>query len=257
MTDEPTAGQSPEDNASTEAPQATQDDSTQTVVDDGLPERFKGKSPAEIAQSYDELEKKMGDLGREKGELQNELSFIKTQAQVPQGQQQPAQTGQQQTEDYDDRFLQSPYQATMQILGQYDQMRSQRDAERDFPRTMREVENLRPDLFGDKELAKQVGDAVRKGVKDGSFRPDVQSDATSIIAIGAYLKDQKTWQNPQPIPVTPVVGESPVQVKKDTPIEEPIVWTRDEEDFIDHAINAGIYKDRKEAAVEYRKERKE
>jgi len=258
MTDEPTTGQSQEDNASTEAPTATQDDSTQAVVDDGLPDRFKGKSPTEIAQSYEELEKKMGDQGREMGELKNELSFIKTQTPVQQGPQyqQPAQTGQQATENYDDRFLESPYQATTQMFQQYDQYRRYTDAGRDFPRTMREVESLRPDLFGDKEIAKQVKDYVQQGVQQGTILPEVQSDVRSLEAIGAYLKDQKTLQHPQPNPVTPVLTEAPVQVKKDIPIKEPVVWTRDEEDFIKHAIRAGIYKDEKEAAAEYRKERR-
>ena len=259
MTDEPKKGQSQDsqDNVSPDTPaDATQTDSTQTVVDDVLPERFQGKSATEIAQSYAELEKTMGDQGREVGELKNELAYIKTQTQVQQGQQyqQPAQAGQQQADtNWEDKFIDNPHQATMQMLGQYDQYRRYNDAVKDFPRTLREVETLRPDLFGDKEIADQVANFVKQGVQQGSVLPEVQSDANSLIAIGAYLKDQKTWQNPQPNPVQPVSTENPVQVKRDTKIQEPIVWTRDEEDFIEHSIQAGIYKDKEEAVAEYRK----
>ena len=264
MTDE-LEGQSQDDqgNASLDAPEdATQQDSQETSVEDELPERFRGKSPSEIAKSYLELEKKYGEQGGTVGELKNELAYLKSQSQFQQGNQNQQtapqqQWGQQQSgTDWDDEFLASPSKAIGKVLQEYDKQRRLTESARQFPRALRDAETMEPDIFGDKEIRTQVENFVRDGVRRGTILPKVQTDTDTLIAIGVHMKYQRDKANPPKKAVAPVETESPVQVKKESPVEEPIQWTRDEEDFLDHAIALGIYKDREEAVKEYRKGRK-
>uniref|UniRef100_A0A6M3K6H7 Uncharacterized protein n=1 Tax=viral metagenome TaxID=1070528 RepID=A0A6M3K6H7_9ZZZZ len=234
MTEE-AKGQSPEDNVDPAPQEATQADSPQTATDDGLPERFRGKSPEEIARSYLELEKKLGEQGSQVGELKNELAFLKNQSQFQRGQQYqpPAPRGQQQADvNWDDKFLESPYKTTQEILKQYDQYRRFTDAQRSFPRTLREAKALEPSVFGDADIAQNVETFVRQGVQQGTILPEVMDDVESLVAIGVHLKYQKDRQFPQRTAVNPTLTESPAQVKRPEPTKAPVQFDRSEQDFI-------------------------
>lgn len=57
-------------------------DNTETKIQGDLPERFKGKSASEIAQSYVELEKKLGDQSQEVGDMRKEIEGWKALGRV-------------------------------------------------------------------------------------------------------------------------------------------------------------------------------
>ncbi|MHC4639940.1 MAG: hypothetical protein ACYTBV_20990 [Planctomycetota bacterium] len=97
---------------------------------------------------------------------------------------------------------------------------------------MRDAESLRPDIFGDKEIANKVKQSVTQLVSSGNAPPEIQSDTDSLVAMGVYFKDQRDAANPPKTPVTPVATESPAQVKTTEPAKRPVDFDRDEEDFI-------------------------
>lgn len=251
MTDEPTAGQSHEENALEALQDATPEDSTQTEVEDELPERFRGKSPSEIAQSYLELERKLGDQGRELGELKNQIAF--QQAQPPYQQpapqyQQPAYPnpgmGQQPADvNWDDKFLESPTQAMAQWFNQYDQYRRREDSARNFNWALSEAQRSRPDLFDSPETLNQVRQTIQQGVQNKAFLPEVQSDPMSISAIALWLKDQRMQKSPPRMPVNPVQTESPTQVRKPEPGKRQVEFDRAEQDFISHVKTLDGFKE--------------
>ena len=57
-----------EDQVTDEAPKGEAEEQP-TEEEDGLPDKFKGKSPAEIASAYENLERELGRKGQEIGEL--------------------------------------------------------------------------------------------------------------------------------------------------------------------------------------------
>ena len=76
----------------------------ETVEDDGLPEKFKGKSAKDVYKSYSELEKELGRLRSETGAMRKLLQDIGNSKQN------------QRTEVSDDEFFVSPKEAIRKTL---------------------------------------------------------------------------------------------------------------------------------------------
>ncbi len=81
MANKPDEGQLPQENVEDTTPEQTeapQEVSTEQPSEaDNLPDKFRGKSPQEIAQAYQELERAFGEKSNRISELENEIAFNK------------------------------------------------------------------------------------------------------------------------------------------------------------------------------------
>jgi len=219
MDEDKELGQSLEDKV--QAPDATQTDAAE------LPDRWKGKSPVDIAKSYEELERKLGDQGRQFGEVKKSLDSLQSElAYYRQGGQQTQKPQAEPDEEFEAELYKNPAKTLDKFFGkkmQEFQIRQRYEqSARERERAFSEVKRMEPDVFSDPEIEQGVRQFVDLGVRQGSLDPMIQADPNSLGAIGVYLKHLKDKKSPQRNPTMPIETESPSAVKRQTPTKKNV-----------------------------------
>jgi len=199
-------------------------------TDEGLPEKFKGKTKAEIAQSYAELENKIGSQGTQLTELQRQVEEFRGQsaqekyeAQLRQ-QQQPKPDD---TSQYESAYYTDPIKTTQQMIKQEAERLKQQvrygNAYNGAEAALNEAKRSYPHVF--KGMSDQEIYAMRQGimqnVSTGGVAPEV---LTSVKAWAGAAMLQRGMQTDFKFGQTPEVSanptESPAAVKSQTPPQE-------------------------------------
>jgi len=213
-----------------------------------LPDQFRGKSAAEIAKSYEELQRKLGEQGREFGEtkktleqMQSELAYYRQQLSTPPQTPQPAIPSAEPAEDFDEQFLTSPAKAVGSVIEQklrdFQIRQRYEQGAREFPKTLAEIKRMEPEIFNDPDIESQTRQFVELGVQQGKLDPMIQADPNLLVAIGVYLKHQKEKANPERHPVSPVPTETPAATKKQEPAKKHIEFNDTERSFLRYVAN--------------------
>ena len=140
--------------------------------------RFKGKTVDEMAQSYQELEKLQSQQASKLGELEKETSAYRQWYQMVQAQQaqmgQPAQTQQPDT-SYDDKFYESPTQASRTLvqeeLRKYQQATQVQNAYRMAPFVKNQAKQMWPGAFDGVDDT-VIQNVLVRGVQEGRIHPN-------------------------------------------------------------------------------------
>ena len=230
-----------------------------------LPERFRDKSAAEIAKSYEELEKQSGEQGREFGEtkktmedMKSELAWHRQQPSAPQPQPQV-----ETPEKRNERFFEDPMKTMDEYFGKklqdYDRYQKQEYVRRESPRVMAELERTAPEIFGDPEVAKGTMAFVNHAISQGGD-PMMLADSNALLAVGLNVKYFKDKKSPEKHPVTPTTTEAPAAVKSQEPAEEKLTLGTKDVGMVNywarHAPEAGV-KTEKDVAELMKEELKE
>lgn len=107
-----------------EPEEATPNVESKPSADDDLPEKYRGKSPAEIARMHQELEQRFGQQGNEVGELRRTLdTYIMSRLQE-------GQTKQQQDDDDDEDFFVDPKKSVSKAIAKDPEIQQLKEAAR-------------------------------------------------------------------------------------------------------------------------------
>ena len=203
-----------------------------------LPDRWKDKSPAEIVKAHEELERKLGEQGREFGEYkkaleqaQSELAYSR-QAPPPQAPQ-PVQP-----ENLDNEFFTNPTETMKKFVQKEIQDSRAQDryeyGSRAFSGTLEQLKQSDPDVFGDDEIIGLTRQFVDHGLKSRQLDPMIQADPNLLRHIGVGLKYERDKKNPNRTPVQPVATETPAAVKTNEPVAKTIQHSPKAQAFIDY-----------------------
>jgi hypothetical protein len=188
-----------------------------------LPDRWKGKSPAEIIKAHEELERKLGDQGRELGEYKAQYDTAQSQLASLRQAPPPPQTPQPKEENWDDQFFASP---TKTIDSYFEKKLKEYDAQKRYvPSTLDTLKRQDPDIFGDDEIVNMTRQFVDYGIRQGQLDPMIQADPNLLTAIGVNMKYQRDKQNPNRTPVQPTQTETPAAVKTNEPTQKHVEFS--------------------------------
>ena len=166
------------------------------VEEPELPKKFQGKSSAEIAEAYENLEKELGRKGQEIGELRK-LTDSYLQSQISTQSQQTTKT-----EEVD--FYENPEQAVRQIIDNHPRFRefSEQTKQQQAALTAQQLEKAHPDF---QDVISDGG--FQEWVNGSKIRQRLykEADAYDFDAANELLT---TWKERQMISKTQEVNES-------------------------------------------------
>jgi len=173
------------------------------VEEPELPKKFQGKSSAEIAEAYENLEKELGRKGQEIGELRK-LTDSYLQSQISTQSQQTTKT-----EEVD--FYENPEQAVRQIIDNHPRFRefSEQSKQQQAALTAQQLEKAHPDF---QDVISDGG--FQEWVNGSKIRQRLYKEADSYD-FDAANELLTTWKERQMISKTQEVNESK-KTKRDT-----------------------------------------
>lgn len=179
---------------------------TPAPVEDEVPEKFKGKTPAEIARAYHDLESHLGRQGAELGELRKTLDLAIQASLVRKSE--PTPTAPQTTDAADDtEFFTNPREAIRKELKNSDVLKELQQ-HRQMTQQERNAAMLRekhPDLnevVGDPEFQKWVGASkVRAALFTEAHKNYNFEAGDELLSTYKELKGVKKAEAPAPAPV--------------------------------------------------------
>jgi len=219
-----------------------------------LSDKYRGKSPVEIAKMHEDLERKLGEQGREFGEYKKALDQMQSELAYYRNQPKSSQKPQEPEEDLDSEFFNSPSKAVSaqmrKELNEFKQQLRHEQANREAPRVLQEVKRSDPEIFGDPEVEANTMKFLNYAVQQGGD-PMMLADPQVLIAVGTNMKYQKDKQSPQRSPVSPTQTESPSAVRSQEPAKKRVEFDDYAKNFLNYMIDrepdAGI-KSMKDAA---------
>jgi len=224
-------GALPEENESTQDPPSEEAPKTeeQETQPPELPEKYQGKTAADIAKMLEDREATITRQGEELGSLRNETAFYRNQPRQQQSQPAPQET--EVKEDYDWTDPKAVDRLVEKRITQYEQKRQQEEGQRRvyetrtaFMEGQKNAIEKRPDLFegiGDEVAQLMEGWVVRSqgNIDPRELRdPETWFHATSMIRNkkSGFKKSATGVTNPTTMPAT----ETPSSVKPRT-VDEP------------------------------------
>jgi len=204
-------------------------------ADEGLPEKFHGKSKADIAQSYAELENKLGTQGTQLTELQQQLGdFQRQQAQAQYEAQMRQQTKtvsqQPDTSAYESLYYENPVKATAKMIEESNLQNRQQMrytiAFNSADSALSEARRSFPEAFtgmSDNDIA-QLRQGVMQNVSSGGVVPEVLSSSNAWAGAATLHRGLKTgfkFGSPGEVSANPT--ESPASVKSRVPPVEDYI----------------------------------
>jgi len=200
-------------------------------TDENVPEKFRGKSKSDIAQSYVELENKLGTQGTQLTELQQQLAdFQRQQAYAQQQQVQPAP---QAPSQFASTYYEDPVKATEMRIQQESQKTQQQMryalAYNSADTALNEAKRMYPNVFegmNGQELT-NLKQGIMQTVGRGGVAPEILSSPDSWASAAMIQRGLKTgfkFGNSGEVSVTQT--ETPASVKSRVPPPED--YTPDE-----------------------------
>ena len=206
------------------------DQTAQTKVvqepEENLPEKFRGKSKSEIAQSYVELENKLGTQGTQLSELQQKVEDFQRQtaqaqyeSQLRQQQEKPPDTSQ-----YESMYYENPVKATQEMIKKENQRTQQQMryaiAYNTADTALNEARRRYPHVFqgmSDQDVT-SLKQGIMHNVSTGGIAPEILTSPdswASAVTIQRGLKTGFKFGTSPEVPVSPT--ESPASVKSQSP----------------------------------------
>lgn len=251
MAEKPNEGQLPQENVEDTMPEPTEaptETSTEKPAEaDNLPEKFRGKSPQEIAQAYQELERAYGEKSSRVSELESEAAFNKwanpqggtpNPYQTPYGnvnQEQPETPPADTTTGYQDEYgnwtrqgLSKLFRDEMMNMGVEMQKRQQQvqqqvyQAQPYMEQAMKEAPNAF-DGVSKVEVAQAVQNALLNGMPVNLYNPESYKDAAILLKA---KKSNYSFSKPETSAPeeTPPFTESPSGTHTPEPAKKPVVF---------------------------------
>ena len=190
--------------------------------DENVPEKFRGKSKSEIAQSYAELENKLGTQGTQLSELQRQVEDFQRQSVQARPGPQPEQIPD--TSPYESMYYENPVKATQKMIADQDQRSKQQVryamAFNSVDPALNEARRKYPQAFegmDDNDVA-QLRQGILQNVSSGSVAPEVLASSTAWAGAATLQRGLKTgfnFRGPGEVSATPT--ESPAAVKNQAP----------------------------------------
>ena len=188
-------------------------DTAQTPQAPALPEKLAGKSAEEIASQYLELEKKLGEQGRELGELRARPQY------VPQPQYYPQQPMAPQMPEFDygkpeesvARIVEARLEQERQYRAQYEVGRQATEAELNYNAAKEIAVARNPRLYDG--IERDVEAAAQTAIRQWGLNPAVLRDPKTLDRIAANIRfERNEWdrfQRPSPQPPNPSHSATP------------------------------------------------
>jgi len=208
MTDEEQKGQSAEPTPE------VQSDMPEPTPEPALPEKFQGKSPAEIVQMYQETESHLGKVKSELGETKKENEAYGNWYRQALAQQQ--QQAQQPPVDDSDRYLDDPARATREDIQKAQYQQRVNTGLSMSPLAINQAKTIAPQFFETEEQVNEVRNLVQQTVARGGMQPELLLDPETYTNAAGILwlkKNNFKTTSPAPSPTSPPQTDLPSQVK--------------------------------------------
>ncbi len=194
-------------------------------TDENVPEKFRGKSKSDIAQSYVELENKLGTQGTQLTELQQQLGdFQRQQQQAQYEAQQRQQTAQPAPSQFASTYYDDPVKATEARIQEESQKTQQQMryaiAYNSADNALNEAKRMYPDVFKgmDGQELTNLKQGIMQTVGRGGVAPEILSSPDSWASAAMIQRGLKTgfkFGTPGEVSANPT--ESPASVKSQAP----------------------------------------
>lgn len=184
-----------------------------------LPDKYRGKTPAELVRMHQEAEKLLGRQSSEVGELRKVVDdFIKTQTELERGKAQPQETQEEEDDDLD--FFTDPKKAIQRAVEEHPDVVAAREFSRDYKKTttMAALSQKHPDMA---EIVQNP--EFSNWVKGSRYRADLftQADqeydyeaADELFTMWKQLNPAQPKAEPQPEPTQTAKAQQKEQLKR-------------------------------------------
>ncbi len=186
---------------------------------DNLPEKFKGKTPSDIARAYEELESKLGQQGQMLGQMQQQLTYFQSIAQQQQAlretREAPAIPPPPATKWDWDKPEESARQTVREEIAPVVRQMQYQTAQMMAGYAREQAKAANPGLFNGVE--NEVNNVIDQGIRSGWLRPENVANPETWRMAAWQVQGMKAAYNPasfasvprSPNPMNPVGTETP------------------------------------------------
>jgi len=203
-------GQSSEAQVTPETPPTQTEVKEPTVVapESTLPERFRGKTASEIAQSYVEAESHIGKLATQNQQMAQRLQMLEDSARQTPDQPSP----------YEDMYINDPLKATDRMiadrLAQFQQQQAYSSAFDAAPLAKLTAQMQSKQLFDTAErlgVSRDIDNMITQGIQSGAINPAMAKQPQAYTWAAWQLVGQKVGFDPARMPGIAHTASQPIE----------------------------------------------